>query len=102
MPSRIAAAKHIAGITVEALRQHVVTSNTPLRLTGLAAKWPALEKWTASDRLARIRQAAGEHRQVEVEIASTDRGYLDEGHEVLSMPLGESLETKASIDELNR
>lgn len=90
MAKAVRLAQTVASITPTALKEHLASKPTALKLTGLAAEWPALKSWRLDDGLAAIRQAAGENREVEVELGRKGRGYLDQGYQRVPMGLGGS------------
>lgn len=84
-------ARFVPSITRSALASHLTSSSAPLHVgQSLTALWPARSSWRISDGLAAIR-AAGEHKEVEVEVGKRGRGYLDPDYQRINMGLGEQL-----------
>ncbi|WVR06927.1 hypothetical protein IAU60_003963 [Kwoniella sp. DSM 27419] len=82
-------ARSVANMAPELLREHVRgTRPVPLHLTGLISGWPALQRWTIANGLKDMRQAVGEDRNVEVELAKKARGYLHPDWQRVHMPFG--------------
>ena len=94
LPS-IPTARIVPHITPAVLSKHLAAARpTPLHLTGLVDHWLAL-RWSASTTglgggLSQLRQAIGEHTEVEVEVGKRGRGYLDPDFQRVSMGFGAS------------
>lgn len=82
-------ARFVPTIFRSALRSHLASTPVlPLHIgSDLTAHWSARSSWRISDDLAAIR-AAGEHKEVEVEVGKRGRGYLDPDYQRINMGLG--------------
>lgn len=81
-------ARFLPSLTRSALATHLGASPKPLHIgAALTAHWPARTSWRLSDGLAAIR-AAGEDKEVEIEVGKRGRGYLHPDFQRIHMGLG--------------